>query len=191
MAVAVSTTTSATTTPDPIDQELTRLFRAHATFVWRALRRLGLGPAAAEDGVQEVFCVVHRRLPEFDAELGSVQAWLFAIARRVAAHAHRASTRREQRLRQVIPPEPPGSPEQGAQRQEAADLVVAALERMDEPHRLVFHLAEVEGMTAPEISAAMEMPLNTVYSRVRNGKKKFARLIHEVMREREGANDAT
>ena len=170
-----------------LDQELTRLFRDNAAFVWRSLRRLGLDPAAAEDGVQEVFCVVHRRLPEFD-DRGSLRAWLFAIVRRVAAHDRRARSRREARLRQVPEPAPGGSPEDVTARQEAAALVVAVLDRMDAPHRTVFSLAELEELTAPEIAAALEIPLNTVYSRLRNGRRKFARLVEELTRVEKGTD---
>lgn len=177
---------AATTDPEldsAPDAAFTRIFREHATFVWRSLRRLGLDGPAAEDGTQEVFCVVHRRLPEFDPR-GSVRAWLFAIARRVASHDRRARSRRENRLREVAGPATPRSPEESAARYEAAALVVEVLAQMDEPHRLVFSLAELEELTAPEIAAALEIPINTVYSRLRNGRKKFARLVDELTRGR-------
>ncbi|WP_437873491.1 RNA polymerase sigma factor [Sorangium sp. So ce363] len=52
-----------------------QLFFEHAPFVWRALRRLGVHEADAEDVCQEVFMIVHRRLASFEGR-SSVQTWL-------------------------------------------------------------------------------------------------------------------
>src|SRR5690606_14100263 len=38
------------------------LYRDHADFVWRSLRRMGLGQDAAKDALHDVFLVVHRRM---------------------------------------------------------------------------------------------------------------------------------
>jgi hypothetical protein len=48
------------------DGSFRALFRAHAAFVWRVLRRHGVREADLEDVCQEVFMVVHRRLGEFE-----------------------------------------------------------------------------------------------------------------------------
>ena len=172
--------------PDREEQELARWFRDHSLFVWRVLRRLGLDAQSAEDAMQDVFMVVHRRMAEFDPNRGSARAWLFAIARRVAAHSRRADSRRALRLRSVPEPAAPPSPEELASRRRAAALVNDALERLDEPHRMVVYLAQIEEMTAPEIAAATGLPLNTVYSRIRNGRKKLARVLEKLDGEDEG-----
>ena len=39
------------------------IYAQHAPFVWRILRTFGIGDAQIEDAVQDVFVVVHRRLP--------------------------------------------------------------------------------------------------------------------------------
>jgi RNA polymerase sigma-70 factor (ECF subfamily) len=53
---------------DPVDGglDLAELYRKHAGFVWRSLRRFGVADEALEDVVHEVFMIVRRRLPEFD-----------------------------------------------------------------------------------------------------------------------------
>jgi RNA polymerase sigma-70 factor (ECF subfamily) len=38
---------------------------------------------------------------------------------------------------------------------------------------MVFHLSEVEGMTAPEIAASLEVNVNTVYGRLRLARQQF------------------
>jgi RNA polymerase sigma-70 factor (ECF subfamily) len=47
------------------------------------------------------------------------------------------------------------------------------LEEIDWPKREVFMLAELEQMTAPEIAEALDIPLNTAYSRLRAARIAF------------------
>src|SRR4051812_1143348 len=71
------------------------VFREHAPFVWRALRRLGVREADVEDACQEVFVVVHRRLADFEGR-SSVRTWVYGICVRVASDwRKRAHVRRE------------------------------------------------------------------------------------------------
>src|SRR3954466_9748148 len=70
------------------------VYASHAAFVWRSMRRLGVRPGDIEDTCQEVFLVVHAKLGDFTG--GSIRAWLFAIAARVASdYRKRAFARRE------------------------------------------------------------------------------------------------
>ncbi|MGC4069779.1 MAG: sigma factor-like helix-turn-helix DNA-binding protein [Polyangiaceae bacterium] len=46
-------------------------------------------------------------------------------------------------------------------------LLWGLLAKLDASKRETFVLAELEEMTAPEIAAALEVPLNTVYTRLR------------------------
>ena len=71
------------TTP-PRDEAFTGLFREHAPYVWRVLRRLGVAEADVEDACQEVFLVVHRRAESFDGT-SSVKTWIYGICVRVAS----------------------------------------------------------------------------------------------------------
>jgi RNA polymerase sigma-70 factor (ECF subfamily) len=62
-------------------------------FVWRSVRRLGVEEASVDDVVQEVFFVVHRKLPEFDGR-SSTKTWIFSILLYVVRH-HRRTWRRK------------------------------------------------------------------------------------------------
>ena len=55
-------------------------FDAHVAFVWRVLRRHGVPERELEDGCQEVFVVVHRKVAEFEGR-SSVRTWIYGIAR--------------------------------------------------------------------------------------------------------------
>jgi RNA polymerase sigma-70 factor (ECF subfamily) len=161
------------------------LFDANASFVWRVLRRLGVPDADADDAVQDVFIVVHRRLGEYE-ERGSVRSWLFAIARQVASHRRRTRVRRDRAIGELPRGDSsPDDPHETAMRNEAVSIVHEFMSRLDEPQALVFFLADVEGMTAPEIAASLEVNVNTVYGRLRLARQQFeAFLARRVPRER-------
>jgi RNA polymerase sigma-70 factor, ECF subfamily len=158
------------------DPAFASLYQRHHGFVWRILRRLGVPPAALDDAAQEVFVVVHRRRHDL-REDASPRSWLFGIARRVAADLHRGQHRRD-RKHDALPP-PTGSPplDDALARSEAAAFVRTFLERLDEGHRMVFVLSDIEGLTAPEISDALAIKLNTVYSRLRKTRLDFERAV--------------
>src|SRR5215470_15027470 len=67
-------------------------YRAHFAFVWRSLRRLGIREEDASDAAQEVFIVVHRKLPEF-AGRSKLTTWLYGVCFRVASERRRAAGR--------------------------------------------------------------------------------------------------
>ena len=166
-------------------QDVAKVFAEHGDFVWRSLKRLKIPPLDIDDALQEVFLVVYRRVSEYE-DRGMMRAWLFSISRQIARHYHRSAGRTERRLRRlVLEPDPPDA-EQVMARREAEELVTKFLDELDENHRLVFHLSDIEGMTAPEIAAALEVNLNTVYGRLRSARKRFERAIALHM-EREAA----
>src|SRR5215207_8141138 len=74
--------------PDEAAPSFDEIYQAHVGFVWRVLRTMGVPETALEDAVQDVFVVVHRRLPEWQAR-AAITTWLFAIARRVASSSRR------------------------------------------------------------------------------------------------------
>src|SRR5258708_23415591 len=69
------------------------IYERYGDFVWRNLRRLGIGEEAADDALQDVFLVVHRRLADFESR-SSVKTWLFGIVLRVAQTHLRTARRR-------------------------------------------------------------------------------------------------
>lgn len=161
-----------------VPPDLEELYRRHAGFVWRAVRRMGIPEEMAEDVVQEVFIVARRRLPSYEGR-GAPSSWLYGIARGVTANLRRHHERARRRLELVAAPTPaPDDPERDLERRRAAERVRAMLAALDPEKREVFVLADVEGLSGPEIAAALDLKLNTVYSRLRLARDRFRRL-HE------------
>jgi RNA polymerase sigma-70 factor, ECF subfamily len=162
------------------------VYEEHLDFVVRTVRRFGVEPAAVEDVAHDVFVVVHRRLPTFDDRRASLRSWLYGISRRVVLHHHRAAQRRDRRLALVaLSQEPPPDAEDAMARRHAASLVEGFLAELDEGKREVFVLIDIEGLTAPEVAAALRTKLNTVYSRLRLARRRFEQLV-EAQSDRSG-----
>jgi RNA polymerase sigma-70 factor, ECF subfamily len=156
---------------EPARPTFEAVYEAEFTYVWRAVRRLGVRTADLEDRVHDVFVVVHRRLADFDPAR-PLRPWLFGIAVRVAA-----AGRRKDGPHADDPPEQvdesPGALERVAARQ-SQELLLGALGRLPLDQRAVVILHDIDGQRAPEIAAGLEIPLNTVYSRLRLGREKLA-----------------
>jgi RNA polymerase sigma-70 factor, ECF subfamily len=154
---------------DTISVSFDTIYAEHFAFVWRNLRRLGVGESGLRDAAQDVFLVVHRRLPDFEGK-SSVRTWLFTILRRVASDHRRRRGRKELRDAEdaeLVPDARGAGPEDQAVRGESRRLLLALLERLDPEKREVLILADLESMSAPEIASALECNVNTVYSRLR------------------------
>ena len=185
MLTAARQAPGARTIPNP--PQFTDVFQTHADFVWRALRRLGLSSADAEDALQEVFLVVYRRLANYE-ERGAMRAWLFTISRQVVNHYRRGAARSERKQQAIGRDEqtPHDDPHDAFVRGESVALVHALLSQLSEPQAMVFWLAEIEEMTMPEVATALGVNLNTAYGRLRLARRRFDQMLRErTDRERE------
>jgi RNA polymerase sigma-70 factor (ECF subfamily) len=161
--------------PPPTTPEFEALYREQFVFVWRALYRLGVREADVPDACQEVFLVAHRRLPEFEGR-AKVTTWLFRICLRVASgHLRRAHVKREVQDDVALAGElsTERDPESSRAHREGLRLLELALDALTLEQRTVFVLFELEGFSSAEIAETLEIPLGTVYSRLRSARERF------------------
>lgn len=178
--MAESPTDPATRHPrDPLADGVSfeSLYERHFSFVWRTLGYLGLRGPAQEDAVQEVFLVVHRRLGDFERR-ADLRTWLFSIARNVVRNARRGERRRGDpvELSEELVSRSPG-PEETLTAQRALREIQRFLESVDEGQRDVFLLCELERISAMEVGRILGLSANTVSSRLRLAREKFARWL--------------
>jgi len=148
-------------------------YRAHFAFVWRSLRRLGIREEDASDAAQEVFIVVHRKLPEF-AGRSKLTTWLYGVCFRVASERRRAGGRAPLGVQEAEAfVSRPADPAATAERNQGLAVLERILDRMPDEQRAVFCLFELEGMTGDDIAESLEIPLGTVYSRLRLARAVF------------------
>jgi len=134
---------------------------------------------AAEEIAQGAFERMWQRADSYDAERGSVSAWVAVIARNTAIDEHR---RRRRRVGTV----PLGHIETVTIDAEPSELAVAgddvrravqALQRLPPEQRRAVVLASWHARTAAEIAKVEGIPLGTAKTRIRTG---LARLRSEM-----------
>lgn len=154
-------------------------FRAHGAFVWRSVVCLGAPRAHADDLVQEVFLVLHRHAARLDRE-PNLRGWLYATARHLVLRDRRGRDRRTSRHQGLVAPESPTSPEESLARREAFEAVQEFLSALNPAQREVFALIEIEGLSGPQVAQMLGLDPNTVYSRLRRSRLKFAEFAREL-----------
>ncbi|MGK4003656.1 RNA polymerase sigma factor [Sorangium sp. So ce1036] len=155
------------------------VYAHHFRFVWRSLRRLGVPESDAADAVQDVFLVVHRRLAEFEGR-SKITTWLYSICfhvardRRKLAHLRRRAHDDEPLLDCADDRVDVGAE---AERRQAIVLLEAILDELPLEQRAVFTLFELDGMSGEEVAELLDVPLGTVYSRLRLARDAFRRAV--------------
>ncbi len=152
---------------------MAEIYAEFATFVWRNLRRLGVPASHVEDAFQDVFLVIHRRLPDFEAR-SSLSTWIFGIVMRVAARQREQLRNRAQRfaplpeaLLETLGPSTSQSPFDELAQQQAADLIEWVLGELEEDKRTILVMVELEQMPVVEAAKVLNMNVNSAYTRLR------------------------
>ena len=164
-----------------------RLFSVHFTYVWNALRRLGVREGDREDLAQEVFVRVHRALATYD-DSRPPRPWLFAFAFRVASDYRRLARHRAEvgERAEDRPAEAAGADESlDAARRRA--LLERGLDALDLAKRAVVVLHDLEEMPIAEFARTLEIPEGTAASRLRAGRAELAAAIRRAAKERRPA----
>jgi RNA polymerase sigma-70 factor (ECF subfamily) len=157
-----------------------KVYDEHFDFVWRTARRMGIPEASADDVVQDVFLVVHRRLEDYDGHTPA-RRWVLGIVVRVVADHRRRFWRKDARC---VPPEvdrdgaemlpsPWPAPQEECEQAEALRLAMDLLEQLHPDKREVLWLAQVEQLSVPEIADCLGLNVNTVYARLRAARRDF------------------
>ncbi len=168
-SVTGSSTGETRRSPCPPPPSFRSIFDEHFEYVLRSLMRLGAPEADLDDLAQEVFVVLHRRLPELDLSR-PLKPYLFGVALNVV-RAHRGKARR-------APTQSLGEQERGGSDPNlrallAADLVHRALATLDDDVRAVVILRDLDGCSMAEVTATLEIPRDTAYGRLRRGREQL------------------
>lgn len=164
--------------------DFAQVFAEHAPYVWRALRRFGVREADVEDVCQEVFLIVHRRLPSFEGR-ASLRTWLYGICLRAASSYRRRPHRTREEIASTPPEESiPAPQDDDLERKRALARLDAALDELDEGKRAVFVLYELEQLSMAEIAEATGCPLQTAYSRLHAARRIVEASLDRAQKER-------
>ncbi len=162
------------------------IYDEYFDFVWKSLRRLGVSVTHIDDATQDVFLVVLRKLDGFEGR-SSLKTWLFGIAHLVSL-GYRRKSRRDPEFSDVEAALSEWTtPQDRALLNERVAFLEAFLDTLDDLKRPVFILAELEQMSGPEIAEALEIKLNTVYSRLRSARLEFNDAVNQSQHRKETA----
>ncbi len=143
--------------------------------VTRWVRAMGTPEAELDDIVQDVFIVVHRRLPDFDGE--NVAGWLYQIARRKVRDFRRLSW-----VKRVVfggtwaldvQDTATTGPAESLERKRRGQMFEQMLTVLNDDQRAAFVLFEIEGKSGEEIAKIQRVPINTVWARIHKARKKL------------------
>jgi len=147
-------------------KDVREIFDAHARYVWRSLRHLGVAEAEVADVCQEVFLTVHRKLSGFEGR-SSLRTWLYGICIRVASdHRRRAYVRNERPTAEPLVETGNRTGQEPDSQLEQRRAVLALLDLLDPEKREVVVLYEIEGFSMREVAEIVGCPLQTAYSRL-------------------------
>lgn len=162
------------------------LFGTEFAYVWTTLRRLGVKAADLEDVTHDVFIQVYKKIDTYDPARPP-RPWLFAFAYRTASDYRRLARHREDASGDVpeVAAGAPRADELLVAREESA-LVHAALAALDLERRAVLVAFEMDGVPMKDVAEAMQIPLNTAYSRLRLAREDFSAAVQRLTRRGDG-----
>jgi RNA polymerase sigma-70 factor (ECF subfamily) len=165
---------TATTTSGPPRPAFRDVFEKELPFVYNSLRRLGVREAELPDATQEVFATVASILGDYDPTR-PLRPWLFGVAYRVGMR-YLDVAHRKREVPSEIPDKPDSSPGQEAAvaRRQDRELARRALEMVEPDRRAVLILAHFEELPVPKIAEALQIPVNTAYSRLHRAREEFS-----------------
>ena len=157
------------------------LMRRHNQRIFRSARAILKREDEAEDVMQEAYARAYEHLAEFRGE-SSFATWLT----RIAIHEALARKKREQRFQPVepnseespvVPSEPHRTPEQQLNDLELRGVLERAIDTLSDDFRTVFVLRAVEQMTGAEVAACLDIPEETVKTRLHRARSRLREIV--------------
>ena len=147
-----------------------QLVRKYQDRLYHTLVHVVGSPEDALDIVQEAFVQAFLKLETFKRE-SAFYTWLYRIAFNMAA-SHRRRRKPTLSVEQARessgsePIDPELGPEDSVQRDERREQVRKAIAGLNEEHRAVLVLREIDGCRYEEIAEILDVPIGTVRSRL-------------------------
>lgn len=166
------------------ERAFAELVRAFQDRVYSMTLRM-LGDAhEAEDLAQEVFVALHGALGTFRGE-ARLSTWIFRVARNHCLNRLKYLTRRDrgrtseltEAAESASASEPDEGPDAAVTTRERRELLGRALSTLDEEHRMLVVLRDLEGLSYDEIAAITDQPVGTVKSRLHRSRVALAEAI--------------
>jgi RNA polymerase sigma-70 factor, ECF subfamily len=150
-----------------------QLYDRHSRIVYALVLRILQQASTAEEVVQDVFLQLWRNAGQYQSDRGPFVPWLLTLARNRALDHLRLKSER-QRRREDQTEELPAiakTPEyeKALDEKRRAERVRSLIGTLSAPQKKAIEMAYFEGLSHSEIANALQEPLGTVKSWIRNG----------------------
>lgn len=154
-----------------------------------ALRMLK-NPEDAMDVSQEAFIKVFKSIKTFNFE-SAFSTWLYRIVTNTCLDFLRKKSTRVYSIDNPIHtedgeierdiPDDADSPEELLEKKQTKELVTNSINKLEENHRLVIILRDIQGFSYEEISSILDCSIGTVKSRINRARKNLKDIIMKEM----------
>jgi len=149
-----------------------QLYDRHARIVYGLVLRILQQASTAEEVVQDIFLQLWRNAGQYQSDRGPFVPWLLTLARNRALDNLRLKSERQRRREdQSDLPSIAQVPEyeKALDEKRRAEVVRSLLGSLTAQQKKAIEMAYFEGLSHSEIAAALQEPLGTVKSWIRNG----------------------
>jgi RNA polymerase sigma-70 factor (ECF subfamily) len=168
-------------------QALEDLLAQNAERIYRFGLRMCHNEEDARDVTQETMLAAARSLPEFRGD-AAVSTWLYTIARRFCGRMKRLRSGQPSHLESLGTPAEESQVasagpalDEGVEAQRIDTWVRAAVDHLDPGQREVFILRDMEGLTAAEVAAALDLSIPAVKSRLHRARASIRERLEPVL----------
>ncbi len=160
------------------------LYARHHVKVFRFVLRLVRNEASARDLISEVFLDVWRQAARFEGR-SAVSTWILAIARFKALSSvrRRKEAQLDEEEAERIEDEA-DTPEVALQKKDTGEVLRQCLAKLSPDHREIIDLVYYHEKSVEEVAEIVDIPENTVKTRMFYARKKLAELLKQAGVER-------
>jgi len=160
------------------------VYDQYGGYVYSLALRVTRDRSTAEDITQEVFCHLWTKATDFDAQRGSLRAWLGMLAHRRSVDRVRREEARRARERRDLDQSATALPDvaEGAMNVIVSERVRVALGELPDEQRRCVEMAYFGGKTFREVAVALGIAEGTAKSRIRLALTKLANALEGAVR---------
>ena len=173
-----------------------RLILKYQNRLYNVILRICSNPDDAAELTQETFVKIIENIGRFEGK-SRFYTWAFRIAVNLTINYCRKNARlgfksldsddsevgerTSQALREFLKDEKSPDPVGVAQNRELCELVSQTIMALEEDHRAVLVLRDIEGMSYAQIAQVLEIELGTVRSRISRARSKFKEILEAII----------
>lgn len=173
-----------------------RLIVRYQDRIYNVILKIVSNPDDAAELTQETFVKVIEKVTSFRAK-SSFYTWLFRVAVNTALNFCRRQFKvsaqsldaevktgygeSAAKLSDYLKDDREPDPVEAAQSKETGEIILKALSKVQDEHRVILVLRDIEGMSYAEVAATLKLELGTVKSRISRARAELREILSAVL----------